>query len=675
MGSVDPTSALLPEADPFGLLGARLEGKFDIEAVVAEGGFGVVYRGLHHSLNKAIAVKVLKVPEELPATLRREYFNKFAQEARTIALLEHPAIVRVLDFGASPMPRGEAAPWMVLEWLEGATLEEDFAARHGCGRTPAEALRLLRPVLEALAYAHDEGVAHRDIKPSNIMLTTNRRGETLVKLLDFGIAKSMGDGERATSGLTATKTALPAFSPRYAAPEQLSGSRTGPWTDVHAMALVLGEALRGAPMYSHSDSTGLYAEVLAPVRPTPAKFGLDVGPWEPVLQRALAVRPEERFGHMRAFLEALQSAAEATPPQTLLAPPPLSHPPATPSQEATTTGYSLAPQATGPDPSAPRPIAWTVPQPSSPSRSRWMFAAAGALVFCVGTASLLLRGSPAEPPGLSASIPSDTSPAVAAPVTSVAVPSAPPTAVAPRGCTIVRETEFPLRPTQTAAPTGPSIAAGTAVDVLQPGRIHHGSGRLFRMRVRDSGDEGYAFLTERELSPCGIEVGLSPRRNVARLTPSTVRASSHIVLRDRQYPPILAFDGDRSTAWNEGAPGHGQGEWIEAAFATPARIRRIVLTTGWDDISRRGEDLFTGNAHLRRVVLEVDGQPLRTLEVAADDREITFERLNVIGSTVRIVAADTWPGTRWADFCIAEVSIEGALQPSATAPSANSNQE
>jgi len=294
--------------DPFGLVGVCLEGKYDIQAVVAEGGFGVVYRGVHRSLHKTIAVKVLKVPEGLNDAMRKEFLGKFAQEARTIAQFEHPAIVRVIDFGASPMPLGEAAPWMVLEWLQGSTLEDDFDQRRGHGRSAAEVLAVLRPIFEALAYAHDEGIAHRDIKPGNIMLVANRRGEVSAKLLDFGIAKFMAQGERASGGMTATRSALPAFSPLYAAPEQLSGSRTGPWTDVHAMALVVSEALVGGPVYPQDDNTALYAAVLSPTRPTPGAFGVQVGAWEPVLQRALAVRPDLRYSHMREFFDDLAHA-------------------------------------------------------------------------------------------------------------------------------------------------------------------------------------------------------------------------------------------------------------------------------------------------------------------------------------------------------------------------------
>ena len=92
-----------------------------------------------------------------------------------MARLSHPAIARVLDFGVAEMPDKERGPWMALEWVEGRTLKDDLVERRGKGgRSPAECLALLRPILEALAHAHEEGVVHRDIKPANMILTTPR---------------------------------------------------------------------------------------------------------------------------------------------------------------------------------------------------------------------------------------------------------------------------------------------------------------------------------------------------------------------------------------------------------------------------------------------------------------------------------------------------------------------
>lgn len=298
--------------DPFRLVGERLDGKYEIGAVVAEGGFGVVYRADHRTLRKPVAVKVLKVPADLAGPTRKQFLQKFEQEAQTIARLDHPAIVRVLDFGASPMPEGEAAPWMVLEWIEGITLEADLDARRGgAGRTPVECLELMRPVMEALAYAHGEGIAHRDLKPGNLMLTTVRRTERLLRVLDFGIAKVMTPEESGGSGATATQTKLQAFSPQYAAPEQISATRTGPWTDVHALGLIITELLTGVAPYGAADTAELYAAVLSPQRPTPARVGIDVGCWEAVLARAVAFRPADRFPDAGALFDALRAEVPA----------------------------------------------------------------------------------------------------------------------------------------------------------------------------------------------------------------------------------------------------------------------------------------------------------------------------------------------------------------------------
>ncbi len=297
--------------DLFGLVGTVLDHKFRIERLVAEGGFGVVYQGIHLTLEKKVAVKVLKTPPEYNDKARAEFIAKFALEGKTMARISHPNIVQVLDFGACEMPTGVPAPWMVLEWVEGDTLEKLLANRHGKGpMRSAEALSLMRPVLEALAYAHDEGIAHRDIKPANMMVVSTKRGSTL-RLMDFGIAKLMDDGEEAGSGATRTRTTMNAFSPQYAAPEQISGTRSGPWTDVHAVGLIITEMLSDRLPYDGEDMTTLFGQILNPARPTPGNRGGAVTSWEPVLARALAMKPDERYKNAGEFLSAL----EATLPQ------------------------------------------------------------------------------------------------------------------------------------------------------------------------------------------------------------------------------------------------------------------------------------------------------------------------------------------------------------------------
>jgi serine/threonine-protein kinase len=298
--------------DRFGLAGTILEGKYEIEAVVAEGGFGLVYRGVHRALRKPIAIKVLKVSQDHTMEAQQAIIERFTLEARTIARLDHPAIVKVLDFGVSRMPNDEILPWMVLDWLEGRTLSQEFKATRGMdGRSPADCLALLRPVLEAVAVAHEEGIAHRDIKPSNIMLVSGRRGDTQARLLDFGIAKIMGPDEEAQSGQTNTRSGMQAFSLQYAAPEQIGGTRTGPWTDVHALGLLITQLLTSWRPYDGADAMEICSDVLSPVRPTPAKRGLDVGAWEAVLARAVSLRPSARHPDAGSLLKALEAEVPA----------------------------------------------------------------------------------------------------------------------------------------------------------------------------------------------------------------------------------------------------------------------------------------------------------------------------------------------------------------------------
>ncbi len=304
--------------DQFSLVGSQLEQKFRVDDVVAEGGFGVVYRAVHTDLERNVALKVLKLPPDLDDASRSKFFDAFTREAKAIVRINHPNIVQVLDFGVSLMPDGRRAPWMALEWLDGVTLRKNLSSRrHAGGRTPSQVLAQLRPILEALAHAHDEGIAHRDLKPANMVLVQTRRGAEL-KLLDFGIAKVMEDNEEAGSGDTATTAQYSAFSLHYASPEQISATRTGPWTDVHAMGLILTEMLVDEPPYRPGNRAELFAQIMAERRATPAAFDVNVGAWEPVLQRALALRPVNRYKNAGELLEALwqnlAGAVAAVPP-------------------------------------------------------------------------------------------------------------------------------------------------------------------------------------------------------------------------------------------------------------------------------------------------------------------------------------------------------------------------
>jgi eukaryotic-like serine/threonine-protein kinase len=306
-----------------GIEGPVFDGRFRIEERIAEGGFAVVYKAWQLALERRVALKVLKPPRNRDPVSRAEFRERFAAEAKTIARLRHPDIVDVYDFSVSTLPSGDLAPWMALEWLEGETLATQLARRRRSGlggRDPREAVEFLRPVLRGLAHAHALGIVHRDVKPSNIMVVETEHGPSL-RVLDFGIAKIMVDARTPNTGNTRTETA-PAFSPAYAAPEQVAFSRTGPWTDVHALGLVLSELMTDRAPFSDPDPEAhLFEQVMSPARPTPASQGHDAGAFEPIIAKALALSPRDRWKNAGELMAALEEGAVSTAAGVVVAAP------------------------------------------------------------------------------------------------------------------------------------------------------------------------------------------------------------------------------------------------------------------------------------------------------------------------------------------------------------------
>jgi eukaryotic-like serine/threonine-protein kinase len=448
----------MPEApieDVFGLVGTTLEGRFIVDRVVAEGGFGVVYHAQQAALERPIALKVLKTPKRFDDAERKQFLAGFAAEAKTVARITHPSIVQVFDFGVSPMPSGVQAPWMALEWLTGVTLEDELAQRRGNGgRSPSDCLAVLRPVFSALALVHKEGVAHRDIKPANIMIVETAVGPT-PKLLDFGIAKLMSADEAPGTGHTRTRSTQISFSPAYAAPEQISQGRSGPWTDVHGMGLVLTEMLTDAMAFEGEEVAVLFQQIVDRTRPTPAKRGVQIGPWEEVLQRALAVSSAERYRDAGELLGALESTLPAAEVAFRGMPAERVDGIAARSPQAETLAAmstQLAP-ASPSDAPAKRPST-TTHSPTSQdeqarpaSRSALMPWIGGGIAIVAAAIVLVVR----------ATSPSQATPVVATPVASAPSPAAPSASTAP----VASSSAVP--PAPSTAPAAPTPSSASAV--------------------------------------------------------------------------------------------------------------------------------------------------------------------------------------------------------------------
>lgn len=228
--------------------GAVFAEKYRIDGVLGKGGMGVVYAATNLAVGRRVAVKVMDAGNADEET-RADLLHRFRLEAQAAAVIDHPGIVDVLDMGET----AEGSPYIVMEFLEGATLKATLKQLKVM--TPGQAVAVMGPVLEALNAAHAAGVVHRDIKPANIFLCTRPR--KAIKVLDFGISR-FGEG----SGLTQTGVSM--GTPQYMSPEQVKGERgVGAESDLYSVGAVLYHLLTGsAPFDSEGGEMATLARVL-----------------------------------------------------------------------------------------------------------------------------------------------------------------------------------------------------------------------------------------------------------------------------------------------------------------------------------------------------------------------------------------------------------------------------
>lgn len=299
--------------DPFGWVGHVLAGKYRVDSVVGEGGFGVVYRAWHLGFEQPVALKCLKLKPTLAEDAKDDFLKRFISEGKLLHQLSRATadVVQCLDVGFAISPARVDTPYLVLEWLDGTTLDRELKSSRGQTRSIEDAMAVLEPAARGLAAAHDQGVSHRDVKPANLMLT-EVGGRVTLKVVDFGIAKAPDDATTSSKPFDGFGSAMQAFTPRYGAPEQFSRKYgpTGPWTDVYAFCLVLVELVTGVPGLEGEDPVQLYIETSdVESRPTlRARGAVVTDAVESVVARALAVDPRSRYRTMGEFWDALHAA-------------------------------------------------------------------------------------------------------------------------------------------------------------------------------------------------------------------------------------------------------------------------------------------------------------------------------------------------------------------------------
>jgi eukaryotic-like serine/threonine-protein kinase len=296
-----PVNASIGDTDEDWLAPGTMVGEYAVEGQLGEGGMGTVYAAVHPVIAKRAAIKVLH-----PAlSVNREMVERFIQEARSVNQIGHANIVDIFAFGTLPDGRS----YFVMERLQGESLRERMQA----GEIPIrDVLAILETITIALEAAHDKGVVHRDLKPDNVFLVDFKRDRPLVKLLDFGIAKLLGDGSALTER---TRTGNLLGTPGYISPEQARGHAVDHRTDIYALGAMAYELLTGELPFLADNGADMIAKHLHAPPPSARAANPRVpAALDKLIVRLLAKDPDRRpsLAETRAHLRAYGDQTVAT---------------------------------------------------------------------------------------------------------------------------------------------------------------------------------------------------------------------------------------------------------------------------------------------------------------------------------------------------------------------------
>ncbi|MGI9018015.1 MAG: protein kinase domain-containing protein [Euzebya sp.] len=417
--------------------------RYELLEVLGEGGMARVHAARDIVLDRRVAMKLLRSDIGRDEILR----ERFLQESRLAARLNHANIVRVYDAGVQ-----QDTPWMAMELVEGSSLRSEMTQT---GQMPAQrAVEVATQILAGLAAAHDAGVIHRDVKPANVLM-----GPDGVRLGDFGIAKALQGG----GDLTRTNQFM--GTPKYTAPEVAMGMPASVRSDLYAAAVVLWEMLAGEPPFEHDNPLTLAMMHRTDPLPALAELRPDLGSaLITAVEAALAKEPADRPADAQAFADLLAAGLKG---DTV----------AVAAGIAPTMALPRIPAQSQPPPPVVRQQTAVLPRPVPPPRSRapssarsappqrgvaWGLAAVVLLLLAIAAVSFMLTQSdptdPAVTPSDAPTLPTPTAP-VAIPGSSTPIAPAPPSVATP-----------PAAPDPVTTPTAPAPAptAATPTPVPEP---------------------------------------------------------------------------------------------------------------------------------------------------------------------------------------------------------------
>ncbi len=279
--------------------------RYHITELLGEGGMAAVYKAFDTRLERYVAIKFIR-----PDAVNQEIFLKrFEREAKALASLSHPNIVKIHDYG-----NHEGMPYLVMEYISGGTLKQKL----GEPFSPQNAARLIIPIAQALDYTHRHNIIHRDVKPANFLMSES--GQPM--LSDFGIARMLEQGE--TRALTHTGTGI--GTPEYMAPEQGMGEKVDQRADIYSLGVVFYELVTGKKPFRADTPMAVLMKHISEPLPSPLRFVPNL-PEDVVntISKALAKKPDDRYQSMSQLIAALENIMQtgwAAPAyQTVKAPP------------------------------------------------------------------------------------------------------------------------------------------------------------------------------------------------------------------------------------------------------------------------------------------------------------------------------------------------------------------
>ncbi len=457
------------------LIGKNVD-RYHILEQLGRGGMATVYKASDTRLERNVAIKLIRKEAFSPEVLDR-VLKRFEREAKALARLSHTHIINVFDYGEF-----ENSPYLVMEYLPGGTLKEKL----GKPMPPIEAVRLLAPIAQALAHAHQEGIVHRDIKPSNILIDKNGAP----KLTDFGIARIL---EMSGDSTALTGTGVGVGTPEYMAPEQGLGKEVDARTDIYALGVVLYEMVTGTKPYQADTPMAVVVKHINDPLPRPSSIipGMPVEV-DHLLIKALAKEPENRYADMATFAKALEkitsNVVEISAGRQV-------------AQELTYDELAVEVPKSAQQREKRKPnrlVAWLKGAP------KWGWVVVVGIIILVGSSLLIGRGINGEGPLAMLATPTATS-------TLTITPSPTPTFTSTNTATPTYTSTSSLTPTITFTSTPNATSTYTITPTSSSTPVPTGS--TFTLTIDNSLNDGYSHTAiKATLSGVTLDVGFEERK-------------------------------------------------------------------------------------------------------------------------------------------------------------------